>query len=92
MISATPLISSPTLQQLREDFFLDGSILGVTMVVYNILGQTVAELVSNWREPGEHSVIWDGRDDGGQPVASGIYFCKLTSNGRSEVKRIMMLK
>ncbi len=60
--------------------------------MYNILGQKVAALVSDWRSAGEHAVLWDGRDDDGLPVASGIYFCKLHSAGRSEVKRIMMLK
>jgi hypothetical protein len=64
----------------------------VSLTVYNILGQKVASLVNDWRKAGEHAVLWDGRGDDGAPVASGIYFCKLHSGGKSEVKRIMMLK
>ena len=45
----------------------------VTLTVYNILGQEVRRLVSDRRLAGAHSVAWDGADQGGQPVASGIY-------------------
>lgn len=50
-----------------------------TISIYNILGQKVRTLVNENRNAGEHSAIWDCRDSSGQPVGSGIYFCRLES-------------
>ena len=44
------------------------------------------------RLPGEYEVIWDGRDDKGEEVSSGIYFYKLKTKGFSQMKRMVLLK
>ncbi len=69
----------------------------VTLRVYNILGQMVRTLVDGPREPGEHRVVWDGRDDRGKEVSSGIYLCLLRAeNGRrrvlTNVRKLMLVK
>ncbi|GAI38093.1 unnamed protein product, partial [marine sediment metagenome] len=45
----------------------------VNLAIYNITGQKVRELVSESMSPGTHSVTWDGSDDNGVSVSSGIY-------------------
>ncbi|MBL7149555.1 MAG: T9SS type A sorting domain-containing protein [Candidatus Cloacimonetes bacterium] len=65
----------------------------VDLSVYNIKGQKVKSLVKESFESGNHSVIWDGNDDTGKPVSSGVYFYKLNVNGKSEaVKKCLLLK
>ncbi|MFA6307929.1 MAG: PKD domain-containing protein [Patescibacteria group bacterium] len=64
----------------------------VSLVVYNILGQTVTTLVDGMKEAGEHSVIWDGRNDHGSPVSSGMYFYRLTTTENSIVRKMILLK
>jgi len=49
----------------------------VSLKIYNILGQEVKTLVDEVQAPGYYSVIWNGRDDSGREVASGIYLCRL---------------
>lgn len=49
----------------------------VTVIVYDALGRKVKTLVDAQQPVGSHAVVWDGRDAGGQPVASGIYFYRL---------------
>ncbi len=49
----------------------------VSLKIYNILGQVVRKLVNEEQVPGYYSVRWDGKDSGGNPVASGVYFCRL---------------
>ncbi|MFQ6093416.1 MAG: FlgD immunoglobulin-like domain containing protein [bacterium] len=44
-----------------------------TRKIYNILGQEVRMLVDKFKEAGYNTVIWDGRDDWGREVSSGIY-------------------
>ncbi|MCK4547418.1 MAG: right-handed parallel beta-helix repeat-containing protein [Candidatus Eisenbacteria sp.] len=64
----------------------------VTLTVYNSLGQRVRTLVNGDLTTGIHQVIWNGADDRGVSVASGIYFSRLTWNGKSETKRMILLK
>jgi hypothetical protein len=64
----------------------------VTLEILNVLGQKVKTLVSEYREAGSHSVIWDGTSDNGSTTASGVYFYRLNADGNQAVKKMMMLK
>jgi hypothetical protein len=58
----------------------------VEITVYNLLGKVVRTLVKTRQYPGEHKVLWDGKDDSGKEVASGIYFYRLKVSGLQLVK------
>jgi flagellar hook assembly protein FlgD len=49
------------------------------LVVYNTLGQRIRTLIQGNYESGIHSVVWDGRNDSGQPVGSGIYLTRFSA-------------
>ena len=51
----------------------------LTLVVYNLLGQAVRTLVNEERPAGSHNVRWDGRNDGGRSVSSGVYFYRFSA-------------
>ncbi len=64
----------------------------VTLAVYNVLGQQVAELISgSQQQAGVYEVNWDGRDAAGQTVASGVYLYRLSFDGRQSQSKIMTL-
>jgi flagellar hook assembly protein FlgD len=57
----------------------------VSLVIYNILGQKVKTLVNERQTAGYKSVLWDGRNDYGQPVSSGIYIYRIVmGNGKEK--------
>lgn len=64
----------------------------VSLVIYNLLGQQVRTLVKDNLEAGFHSVLWDGKDELGKQVASGVYIYRLQSGDFSTAKRMMLLK
>lgn len=66
----------------------------VSLRVYNVAGQLVATLVDEAQNPGLglRSATWDGRDDQGRPVSSGIYFCSLVADGFSSTTKMVLLK
>jgi len=64
----------------------------VDISIYNVQGQRVRQLVSETRQPGIHTVTWDGRSDLGQQVASGVYFCRLQLQSFTQVKKMVILK
>lgn len=64
----------------------------VHLSVFNVLGQQVKELVNGTMEAGVHEVIWDGKDNNGTSVASGIYFYKINANSFVSTKKMVLLK
>ncbi len=64
----------------------------VTIVVYDASGRMVRTLVDANRDFGTHEVAWDGRDDEGAVVGSGVYFYRLTAGKHSESKKMVLLK
>ena len=64
----------------------------VTLDIYNTKGQKVRSLVNDNREAGKHSVVWNGKDDNGKNVASGVFFCRMKSEKYSSTKKMILMK
>ncbi|MCH7549348.1 MAG: T9SS type A sorting domain-containing protein [Candidatus Krumholzibacteriota bacterium] len=66
----------------------------VTLRVYNVSGQLVRTLVDDDMAPraGSYAVEWDGRNDDGVRVASGIYFYRVTATGFVNTRKMVLLK
>jgi hypothetical protein len=64
----------------------------VTAKVYDILGRHVRTLVNHSMEAGVHTGIWDGNNEMGTPVGSGVYFLQVQSADQSSSKKITLLK
>lgn len=64
----------------------------VRLGIYSAAGQKVRELASGRMGKGRHTIAWDGRDDAGTPVSSGVYLFRLEAGGRSEAKRMLLLR
>lgn len=64
----------------------------VTLTIYNILGQKVKTLVEGYQESGSKIVNWDGKDEKGKDLASGIYFYQLKAGEVTQTKRMALLK
>lgn len=74
------------------EFTRQGRPAWVRLVVYNLLGQEVRELTSGSFQAGLHRVRWDGRDESGKSVGSGLYFYRLESDDYSETRKMLLLK
>ena len=64
----------------------------VTITIYNVLGQEIKTLVDEMTDAGIHYITWDGSNSLSSGVASGVYFYKMTSQGFSQTRRMMLLK
>ncbi|MCP4582488.1 MAG: T9SS type A sorting domain-containing protein [candidate division Zixibacteria bacterium] len=64
----------------------------VEIEVYNVLGQTVRNLVNEEKPAGQYQVIWNGLDNSGKAVSSGMYFYKIKTDGFSSSKKMILLK
>ncbi len=64
----------------------------VSIVVYNVRGQKVATLVNSKQIAGKHTITWNGKNQDGNSVASGIYFIKMKAGDFSQIKKMTLLK
>jgi hypothetical protein len=64
----------------------------VDLVVYNLMGQQVRRLVNGEIQAGYHRVVWDGLNDRGEPVSTGVYIYSLTSPSFHNTKKMVLLK
>ena len=64
----------------------------VRMDIYNLMGQRVATLVNNTLEPGFHAVKWNGTNDFGKQLSSGMYIYRISANNFTSVKKLILMK
>ncbi|MDD4308746.1 MAG: carboxypeptidase regulatory-like domain-containing protein [Candidatus Cloacimonetes bacterium] len=64
----------------------------VSLEVYNLKGQVVRSLIKRDMEQGRHSVVFNGKDDLGKPLASGIYMYRLKAGSYSSTRKMMLME
>jgi len=69
-----------------------GATVQTSLRIYNVLGEVVRTLVDESMAPGVHHEVWDGRDDHGNRVASGIYFYRLRAGEFEQTKKMVLMK
>ena len=64
----------------------------VSLIIYNLLGQEIRKLVNSELTAGEYRVEWDGTDDGGRAVSTGIYFYRLEVGSVAQTRKMLLVK
>ncbi len=62
------------------------------LTVYNLGGQRVAALVQEARAPGRYTITWDGRDDRGRTLATGVYLYRLRAGAHTLTRKLLLLR
>jgi len=60
--------------------------------IYNLRGQLVKTLLDQHQQAGFHRAVWDGTNETGEPVASGVYIYRLSSGNFHSTRKIVILK
>jgi hypothetical protein len=64
----------------------------VRISIYDVSGRLVRTLYDEVREPGAYSIVWDGRNDAGRAVGSGIYFCRMESGQYAASRKLILMR
>jgi len=70
----------------------EGRPLHTTLKIYNILGQKVRTLLDEKKKPGCYEIVWDGKDEKGNEVGSGVYLYRLKAGDYEKTKKMILLK
>ena len=88
----TPNPFNPT-TEIRYDVPSRGGSGGsVSLRIYDVNGRLVRTLFEGEESGGQKTITWDARDDGGTPVATGVYFYRLEAPGFSQTRKTVMMK
>lgn len=82
---------NPFNMQTSIELYLPG-MSAYSLTVYNVLGQVVRKWEKDFVPAGRYTIIWDGRDEWGETVASGVYFYRLQVGESTETKKMVLLK
>ncbi len=64
----------------------------ILLAVYDLNGKKIADLVDNFQNTGTYEVTWNGMNNFGKPVASGVYFYRLQTQNFNETKKLLLMK
>jgi hypothetical protein len=64
----------------------------VTLTIFDASGRQIRRLVNEWKSAGEYSVLWDGRDNHGDMVRSGVFFYRFAVSGFESEKKLVILQ
>jgi flagellar hook assembly protein FlgD len=64
----------------------------LSLNIYNTKGQLVRSLVNGDVKAGNHSIVWNGTDDNGKPVSSGVYLYRMQTSGYAKTQKMMLMK
>ena len=64
----------------------------VDLAVFSLRGERVRQLVSESRSAGEHSVVWNGRDQSGAALPSGVYLARFSAGGVVMTQRLVLVQ
>lgn len=65
---------------------------GVKLTIYDVAGRVVRTFNDVPTHPGRYEVVWDGKNDNGQRVSSGVYFCSLEAGGARDTRPVVLLR
>ena len=66
--------------------------LSVSLSIHDLQGRRLRTLVEGRRAAGAHTATWDGRDEAGEAVASGVYFARVSAAGERRLHKLLLLK
>jgi hypothetical protein len=66
--------------------------VAVSIRIYDVAGHLVRDLVNQSEGPGIHSAVWDGRDERGERVGSGVYFYRMRAGSFNSSRKMVVLK
>ena len=67
-------------------------VMSVKIAVYNISGQRIKILADEWMAPGYYKATWDGRDETGRNISTGIYFVRIIAGNNTLTQKILKIK
>lgn len=87
-----PTFPNPFNSQTKIRFDIKKPLAHVSLIIYDVLGRRVSELVNARLREGSYEVIWDGTNENKIPSPSGVYFTRLQVDGQTQTQNMLLLR
>jgi flagellar hook assembly protein FlgD len=87
-----PVVPSPSSGRTTFTFLVPAPGGRVRLAVFDVAGRRVRVLYDGPAVAGRHALGWDGRDDGGRHLASGVYFARLSLGDETRNRRLVIMR
>ena len=64
----------------------------LSITIFNLMGQKVATVVDGYRSAGSYSIVWDGKDNNGKSLASGVYLYRMETDGFVQTRKLVLMR
>jgi phage shock protein E len=91
-IALSPAAPNPFASETEIRYTIGATSADVRFGIYDARGRLVREMVAGSHARGEARLTWDGKDEEGLPLSSGVYFYRLSSDGLSMTRRVVLLR
>ena len=91
LVTLLPSVPNPFGPHATLEFHLPSPGL-VRLAVYDVAGRRVTSLIDRRMDAGTHRALWDGTDETGRTVASGVYFLRLDACGQTRQRKAVLLR
>jgi len=86
------LYPNPFRQNAYIQYCVDKDNLPIDISIYNLKGQKVRTIKQEVSKAGFYETAWNGKDESGKAVTSGVYFCRMQSSSRTETQKLLLIK
>lgn len=90
--AASPAVPNPFHETTELLYNVPSEVTPVSIAVFDLAGRRVRTLVDKNERAGSHVAVWDGTDDRGRAVSSGVYFYRITGPGLDHTRKMLLLK
>ena len=90
-ISDLTVSPNPSQHKISISFYVPDA-REVSINIYDIAGKLVCSLVDGMQETGNHKITWNGKNNNGREVTSGIYFCRLTTGDSETTRKVLLVR
>jgi len=83
---------NPFKEKTKINYYIGHEVKNVALKIYDTSGRLIKILINEVQAPGKYTIIWDGKDEMGRNISSGIYFCELKSGDFRKTRKMIRLK
>jgi hypothetical protein len=91
-IKQTKIVYEVPGKQINQKLGIKSTAVRISIKIYDVTGRLIKTLIDGQKEPGVYTIVWNGEDESGKKVGTGVYFCKFKAGEKQTIRKIIYVK
>jgi flagellar hook assembly protein FlgD len=79
-------------KRISQKLGINSTPVRISIKIYDIVGRLIKTLIDGPKEPGVYTIVWNGEDESGKEVGTGVYFCRFKAGEKQTIRKIICVK